>query len=131
MENRECPLNKLHLPVGLEVGTVAENLQSALIPVEGTYVAKPESHIQVGITIAGDGAIKTVVVASSSHVLDAIGHYWAVRMFFRDGDERHLKPFKRKKIKDVDGAVHRFETRPEVLEAMQNQIREALQHAFW
>jgi len=62
---------------------------------------------------------------NDSRTAALIGQYHnAVKKFLNTGDKKALRKFRRKKIKDIDGNLHSFETNPNSLIAINERIEE-------
>jgi len=62
---------------------------------------------------------------NDSRTAALIGRYHnAVKKFLNTGDKKSLKKFKNKKIKDIDGNFHSFETNPNSLIEINERIEE-------
>jgi hypothetical protein len=71
------------------------------------------------------GRIKHILV-NRGRASSAIGQYFnAVRKYLDTGDESVLKQFKKMWIRDAKGRIHRFETRPEVIERIEESREDA------
>ena len=62
---------------------------------------------------------------NDSRTASLIGRYQnAVKQFLNTGNKKVLRRFRKKKIKDIDGNAHSFETNPESLIEINQRIEE-------
>jgi len=68
---------------------------------------------------------ETSMQINDSRTAALIGRYHnAVKKFLSTGDKKVLRKFRRKKIKDIDGNLHSFETNPDSLIDINERIEE-------
>ncbi len=68
---------------------------------------------------------ETSIQINDSRTAALIGWYHnAVKKFLNTGDKKALRKFRRKKIKDIDGNLHSFETNPNSLIEINERIEE-------
>ncbi len=68
---------------------------------------------------------ETSIQINDSRTAALIGRYHnAVKKFLNTGDKKALRKFRRKKIKDIDGNLHSFETNPDSLIDINERIEE-------
>lgn len=86
--------------------------------------AKKSDRIPRWMLIDGDGKEFPIVVRNSKDA-SIVGKYFnAKRHFLETGDTSELKKFSKIKIKDVDGNIHRLETRAEKIYDIEDRKEE-------
>jgi hypothetical protein len=101
-----------------EVGVSAERLRTHL-KLNTTTVRQGRRWVifdarPVTLVMATGGRMRDVTV--SHEASSDIGRHWvAVNKFLETNDPSHLRPFVGKGLRDTSGALHPFETRPNVL----------------
>ena len=89
--------------------TVIKNT-NAFRKVNKKWIVKKRDNIPRPMTINENGQSKTIQVKDSRNA-SKIGKYnHAAKAFLKTGDSAKLQQFKNKKVKDIDGNVHVFET---------------------
>jgi len=92
--------------------------------VNGRWTAKKYDHTSRSMLISENGKMQSVQVSDSRHA-KTIGRYHnAVKFYLDTGDSTKLKKFSKRKIRDSDGKLHSFETRPEIVEQINEIIEE-------
>jgi hypothetical protein len=88
------------------------------------YRPKAYDRIDRRMAINEGGRERWITVKDSRHA-SMIGRYHsAVRQFLETGDASHLKPFKGKRVRDIDGNWHTLETDPDKLYEIEEQREE-------
>ena len=88
------------------------------------YRPKAYDRIDRRMAINEGGRERWITVKDSRHAT-LIGRYHsAVRQFLDTGDASHLKPFKGKRVRDIDGNWHTLETDPAMLYEIEEQREE-------
>jgi hypothetical protein len=121
-------LRKASKEVGIDIETVKQHIRSAIYKRRGRWRAKKIDKIQREMNIYERGRIKSIVVTNSKDA-SLIGKYYNdVKKALETNDERILKKYKRRVIKDAKGKKHRLETRLEKI----LEIEEAKEEPeFW
>jgi hypothetical protein len=114
--------------IGLSIEIVKQHIRSAIYKRKGRWRAKRFDKIQREMKIYEKGRIKSIVVTNSKDA-SLIGKYYNdVKKALETNDERILKKYKRRIIRDVKGRKHRLETRLEKI----LEIEEAKEEPeFW
>ena len=103
--------------VGMSVYSSRKFLGRNVLKKGGRWRPTKTDSIQRSMRIYEDGEIRTITITNSRDA-EFIGKYYiAVRKYLETGDVSYLKPFKRRKIYDINGVGHKLETDP-------NKIRE-------
>jgi hypothetical protein len=118
-----------------EIGTSAENLQNQLI--ESGAVEKRGRRWRVSEKLPRDtmifsgGRVHHIRVGNYS-AASLVGKYMAaVRRFVRyDNDPKHLKPFAKKSVTDINGKLYPFEVRPNVVHRLANTGRTSFEEYY-
>ena len=106
-------LTKASKEFGLERETVKQHISSAIFKRNSRWVAKKFDKIQRGMNIYTRGKIKPIVVPNSKHA-SLIGKYYNdVKKALETGDEKILRKYKRRVIRDSKNRKHKLETRLE------------------
>jgi hypothetical protein len=121
-------LTRASREVGLDVETAKLHIRSAIYKKRGRWRAKKFDRIQREMNIYERGKIKSIIVTNSKDA-SLIGKYYNdVKKALETNDERILKKYKRRVIKDAKGKKHRLETRLEKI----LEIEEAKEEPeFW
>jgi hypothetical protein len=91
---------------------------------EGRWIAKKLDHIPRTMLIYENGKEKSIETSNSKYA-STIGEYHnAVKEYLNSGDSDALNRFKKKRIKDVHGKYHRFDTDPKAIKAINEAIEE-------
>lgn len=98
---------------GLDKETVKQNVRSAIYMRKGRWRAKKFDTIQREMNIYKSGKIKSIVVRNSKEASTIGNYYNDVKKALETGDERFLKKYKKKTIRDARGKKHKLETRLE------------------
>ena len=120
MRKRGYSLTKASRIAGTTPDTVRRH--TGAVKKEGSRWA-PKSYDTVSreMRINEDGKEVWVRIKDSRHA-STIGKYQnAVKLYLNTGDERYLKPFKNKRIRDSDGIYHTLETDPHALHEIQER----------
>jgi len=89
--------------------TVIKNT-NAFRKVNNKWIVKKRDSIPRPMTINETGQSKTIQVGDSRSS-SKIGKYnFAIKTFLETGDKSKLQQFRNKKVKDIDGNTHIFET---------------------
>jgi len=92
--------------------------------VNGRWIAKKYDHTSRSMIISENGKMHSIQVSDSRHA-KTIGRYHnAVKFYLDKGDDSKLKKFSKRKIKDSDGMIHTFETRPKIVLEINEKIEE-------
>jgi hypothetical protein len=92
--------------------------------VNGRWVVKKYDHTSRSMIISENGKMQSIEVSDSRHA-KTIGRYHnAVKFYLDTGDKSKLKKFSKRKIKDLDGNLHSFETDPKIVEEINEKIEE-------
>jgi uncharacterized protein YaaR (DUF327 family) len=74
--------------------------------------------------ISENGKMHSITISDSRHA-KTIGRYHnAVKFYLDTGDKSKLEKFSKRKIKDLDGNLHSFETDPKIVEEINEKIEE-------
>jgi hypothetical protein len=121
-------LTKACKEVGLNIEIVKQHIRSAIYKRKGRWRAKRFDKIQREMNIYERGRIKSIVVANSKDA-SLIGRYYNdVKKALETNDERILRKYKGRIIKDAKGKKHTLETRLEKI----FEIEEAKEEPeFW
>ena len=92
--------------------------------INGKLVVKKWDRIQRVMRINSKGQEKSVTLVDS-RTASVVGRYHnAVKQFLNMGDKSKLKQFRNKKVKDVNGKLHRLETNPDEIIRINQRIEE-------
>ncbi len=92
--------------------------------VNGKWTAKKYDHTPRSMIISENGKMQSIEVSDSRHA-KTIGRYHnAVKFYLDTGDKSKLKKFSKRKIKDLDGNIHSFETDPKIILEINEKIEE-------
>jgi hypothetical protein len=121
-------LTRASREVGLDVQTVKQHIRSAIYKRKGRWKAKRFDRIQREMNIYEKGRIKSIVVTNSKDA-SLIGRYYNdVKKALETGNEKILRKYKRRIVKDAKGKKRRLETRLEKI----FEIEEAKEEPeFW
>lgn len=89
--------------------TVIKNT-NAFRKVNNKWIVKKRDIIPRPMTINEDGQSKTIQVGNSRNATKIGKYNHAAKAFLKTGDSTKLQQFKNKKVKDIDGNIHTFET---------------------
>jgi hypothetical protein len=99
--------------IGLDTESVKQHIRSAIYKRKGRLRAKRFDKIQREMNIYEKGRIKSIVVINSRDA-SLIGKYYNdVKKALETNDEKILRKYKRRIVKDAKSKKHRLETRLE------------------
>ena len=102
-------LSKIAKEKRIAPSTVIKNTK-AFKKVNNKWIVKKRDSIPRPMTINENGQSKTIQVRDSRNA-SKIGKYnFAIKTFLESGDKSKLVKFRNKKVKDIDGNTHIFET---------------------
>ncbi len=97
----------------LDVDIVKQHIFSAIFKRKGRWRAKKKDFIERGLTFYEDGESKTIIVSNSERA-SLIGRYLNdVKKALETGNDKILKKYKRRVIRDAKGKKHKLEIRLE------------------
>ena len=122
MRTKGYSITKASREVGIKPKTVLKHT-NAVKKVGTWWKAKRYDKIERTMRIASNGREYFVTIRDSRNS-SLVGKYQnALKIFFNTGDESVLKPFKNKRVKDVNGKWHTLETDPDKLHDI-SEVRE-------
>ena len=90
----------------------------------GKLVVKRWDRIKRVMRVNTDGKEKSIEI-KDSRTASVVGRYHnAVKQFLNTGDKTKLSKFRNKKVKDSKGKMHRLETDPQKIVAINQRIEE-------
>jgi len=106
-------LTKASREIGLDGEIAKQHICSAIYKRKGRWRAKKFDKIQRKMNIYERGKIKSIIITNSKDA-SLIGQYYNdVKKALETGNEKVLKKYKKKIIKDAKGKKHILETRLE------------------
>jgi|SRR5581483_2138744 len=91
---------------------------------DSRWIATKSDKIPRSMIIYKNGKERSIEVSNSRYA-SIIGEYHnAVKEYLNNGKLDALNQFKKRKVEDIDGKYHRFETRPDKLKAILEAIEE-------
>lgn len=92
--------------------TILKHLGNSITKKGSRWIPKSLDRIQREMSIYSNGKRKSIIVTNSKDA-SKIGEYFAsVRRFLETRNSKYLRKFKKMKIKDANGKIHKFETSP-------------------
>jgi len=116
-------LSKISKKNGISSSTVIHNT-NAFRKTRRRWTAKRSDKIPRVIKINEKGREVSIEI-NDSRTASLIGRYHnAVKQFLNTGNKKALKKFRKKKIKDIHGNLHSFETNPASIIEINERIEE-------
>ncbi len=116
-------LSKISKKNGISSSTVIHNT-NAFRKTRRRWTAKRSDKIPRVMKINENGKEISIQI-NDSRTAALIGRYHnSVKQFLNTGNKKVLRRFRKKKIKDIDGNAHSFETNPESLIEINQRIEE-------
>jgi len=117
-------LTKASIEVGLERETVKQHNRSAIYKRKGKWRAKKFDRIQRGMNIYENGKIKSIVITNSKYASLIGSYYNDVKKALETNDEKILRKYKRRVVRDSKNRKHKLETRLEKIREIEEAKEE-------
>ena len=120
MRKRGYSLTKASRIVGTTPETVRRHTNA--VKLDGTrYVPKAYDKVSREMNINTNGESIWIEVKDSRHA-HTIGKYQnAVKLYLESGDDKYLKPFRNKRVRDSEGNYYTLETDPHTIHEIQER----------